>query len=192
MLLLREKTNHISIWIFIINVMEGVSLTLTWKSYSMWSTESLQRAAAFTWPSVGRHPPVEQMYVATGFVTLVHSYIQVTVRSIDYILFVRALGVSMWKQSWLKYFNLNIPLFLIRTNFMKETKNIVNSNFTSQKAKIAPQNQKIFSAGYKPPFAQEIITKLLCEDNSNADWSESQSIGRIILIWGNCWQIFIF
>ena len=52
---------------------------------------------------------------------------------------------------------------------MKETKNIVNSNFTSQKAKIASQNQKIFSAGYKPPFAQEIITKLLCEDNSNAD-----------------------
>ena len=52
---------------------------------------------------------------------------------------------------------------------MKETKNIVNSNFTSQKAKIASQNQKIFSAGYKPPFAQEIITKLLCEDNLNAD-----------------------
>ena len=38
------------------------------------------------------------MYIATGFVTLVHSYIQVTARSIDYILFVRALGVSMWKQ----------------------------------------------------------------------------------------------
>ena len=38
------------------------------------------------------------MYVATGFVTLVHSYIQVTARSIDYILFVRALDVSMWKQ----------------------------------------------------------------------------------------------
>ena len=30
--------------------------------------------------------------------TLVHSYIQVTARSIDYILFVRTLDVSMWKQ----------------------------------------------------------------------------------------------
>ena len=65
---------------------------------------------------------VEQMYIATGFVTLVHSYIQVTARSIDYILFIRALGVSMWKQSWLKCFNLNIPLFLIQTNFTKEIK----------------------------------------------------------------------
>ena len=34
--------------------------------------------------------------------TLLHTYIQVTARSIDYILFIRALGVSMWKQSWLK------------------------------------------------------------------------------------------
>ena len=45
-----------------------------------------------------------------------------SLRSIDYILFVRALGVSMWKQSWLKCFNLNIPLFLIRANFMKKIK----------------------------------------------------------------------
>ena len=29
--------------------------------------------------------PVEQINVATGFVTLVHSYIQVTARLIDYI-----------------------------------------------------------------------------------------------------------
>ena len=42
--------------------------------------------------------PIEQMNIATGFVTLVHSYIQVTVRLIDYILFVRALGQGMWKQ----------------------------------------------------------------------------------------------
>ena len=42
--------------------------------------------------------PVEQMNIATGFVTLVHSYIQVTARLIDYILFVRALGQGMWKQ----------------------------------------------------------------------------------------------
>ena len=97
-------------------------LALTWKSYSIWSAESLQWAAAFSWPSIGVHPPAEQMHIVTGFVTLVHSYIQVTARSIDYILFVRALGVSMWKQSWLKCFNLNIPLFFIRTNFKKEIK----------------------------------------------------------------------
>ena len=75
---------------------------LTWKSYSIWSAESLQQAAAFSWPCVGKHPPVEQMYITTGFMTLLHTYIQVTARSIDYILFIRALGVSMLKQSWLK------------------------------------------------------------------------------------------
>ena len=37
------------------------------------------------------------MYFAIGLVTLVHSYIQVTATSIGCILFVRALGVSMWK-----------------------------------------------------------------------------------------------
>ena len=52
---------------------------------------------------------------------------------------------------------------------MKEIKTIANSNFTSQNAKIASQNQKIFLpvAGYKPRFAQQIITELLC-NNSNA------------------------
>ena len=40
-----------------------------------------------------------------------------------------------------------------------------------QNAKIASQNQKTFSpeAGYKPHFAQKIIAKLLCDNNSNAD-----------------------
>ena len=53
---------------------------------------------------------------------------------------------------------------------MKEIKKHCHSNFTLQKAKIAPQNQNIFlpTAGYKPRFAQEIIAKLLCDDNSNA------------------------
>ena len=52
---------------------------------------------------------------------------------------------------------------------MKE--NIVNSNLTLQNAKIALQNKKKFSpvAGYKPCFIQEIIAKLLCDENSNAE-----------------------
>ena len=140
--------------------------------HSTWSVDSLQRAAALSWPSIGAHPPIEEMYIATGFVTLVHSYIQVTVRLIDYILFVRVLGVSMWKLSCLNCFKLNIPLFLIRTNFMKEIKkNIVNANFTSENAKIAFQNQNFFlpAAGYKPCLLWEIIAKLLCHDNSNAE-----------------------
>ena len=62
-----------------------------------------QRAAAFNWRSVGAHPPVEQMYIATGFVTLVHSYIQVTARSIDYILFVSALWKQLVQVLQLKY-----------------------------------------------------------------------------------------
>ena len=68
--------------------------------------------------------------------TLVHSYIQVTARSIDYILFVRALGVSMWKQSWLKCFNSNIPLFLIRKNFMKEIKKTLTQTLHRKTLKL--------------------------------------------------------
>ena len=51
-------------------------------------------------------------------------------------------------------------------------KNMVNSNFTSQNAKIALKNQKYFSpaACYKPRFAREILAKLLCDDNSNAEY----------------------
>ena len=54
---------------------------------------------------------------------------------------------------------------------MKEIENFANSNFLSQNAKIVSLNQKIFSltAGYRPCFAQEIIAKLLCDDNSNAE-----------------------
>ena len=49
-------------------------------------------------------------------------------------------------------------------------KNILNSNFTSQNTKIAPQSQKNFLplVGYKPRFGQEIIAKLLCDNNLNA------------------------
>ena len=86
------------------------------------------------------------MYIATGFVTLVHSYIQVTARSIDHILFIRALGVSMWKQSWLKCFNLNIPLFLIQTNFMKEIKKILFTQTLYHKMlKLLRKIKKIFA-----------------------------------------------
>ena len=54
--------------------------------------------------------------------------------------------------------------------YERNKKNIVNSNFTSQNAKIALQNQNIFSpaAGYKPRFARETIAKLLCDDKSKA------------------------
>ena len=118
MLVLREKINHISIWIFIINVMKGVSLSTPlivifhMKHWISPTSCSFQLT----------HPPIGQMYIATGFVTLVDSYIEVTATLIDYILFVRALGLSTWKRSWLKCFNLNILLFLIQTNFMKKIK----------------------------------------------------------------------
>ena len=54
---------------------------------------------------------------------------------------------------------------------MKEIKNIINSNFTSQNAKIGSQNQNFFlpAAGYIPRFAEEIIAKLLCDENSNTE-----------------------
>ena len=105
-------------------------------------SNELESFQSLQWPSVGAHSPVEQMYIVTSFVTLLHSYIQVTARSINYILFVRTLGVSMLKQSWLKCFSLNTPLFLIRAKLYAGNKDF---NFTSQNAKIALQNQKIFS-----------------------------------------------
>ena len=50
-------------------------------------------------------------------------------------------------------------------------KNTVNSNFTLQNAKIGQQIQKknFPAVGYKPRFAWEIIAKLLCDDNLNAE-----------------------
>ena len=101
------------------------------------------------------------MYIATGFVTLVHSYIQVTARSIDYILETELVKVIQLKYPTISY-----------TNKLYEG-NKKTSNFTSQNAKIVLQNQKkkkkkLPAAGYKPRFAREIIAKLLCDDNSNA------------------------
>ena len=119
---LERKTNHISIWIFIINVMKIVSLSTHLKVIFYMKRWIPPTSCSFQLTKSWCAPTRRTNVYATGFFTLVHSYIQVTARSIDYILFVRALGVSMWKQSWLKCFNLNIPLFLIQTNFMKEIK----------------------------------------------------------------------
>ena len=85
-------------WIFIINVMKGVSLSIHLKVLCYMKCWIPPTSCSFQLTSIGAHPPVEQMYIMTGFMTLVHSYIQVTARLIDYILFVRALDVSMWKQ----------------------------------------------------------------------------------------------
>ena len=140
----RKKKNRISIWTFIINVMKGIS----WSTYlkvvfymKRWipptscSLQLTQRWCA----------PTRRTYVYHHcFMTLVHSYIQVTTRSIDYILFVRALGVSMWKQSWLKCFNLNIPLFLIRTNFMKEIKTLLTQTLHRKTLKLLCKKKKNF------------------------------------------------
>ena len=70
------------------------------------------------------------MYIATGFVTLVHSYIQVTARSIDYILETELVKVIQLKYPTISY-----------TNKLYEG-NKKTSNFTSQNAKIVLQNQK--------------------------------------------------
>ena len=120
------------------------------------------------------------MYIMTGFMTLVHSYIQVTARSIDYILFVRALGVSMWKQTWLKGFNLNIPLFLTQTLHHKMLKLLckIKKNFWPV-------------VGCTPCFAREIIAKLLYDDNSNVViWWGAKIILGVTLVEQWCHQFF--
>ena len=72
---------------------------------------------------------------------------------------------------------------------MKEIKNIVNSDFTSQNVKIASQNQKFFSpvAGYKPRFTREIIVKLLSDDNLNTGDLHSvlyKQVNKNVQCWG--------
>ena len=99
------------------------------------------------------HPLVEQTYIVTDFLTLVHSYIQVTPRLIDYILFVMALVASMWKQL-VKVLQLKYP-----------TISYTNKLYEGNKEILLTQN---IAASYKPRFSQEIIAKLLYDDNSNA------------------------
>ena len=117
------------------------------------------------------------MYIATGFVTLVHSYIQVTARSIDYILFVRTLDVSMCKQL-VKVLQLKYPTISYTNKLYEGNKKTLLTQTLHRKTlnKIASQNQKICSpaVGHKPRFAREIIAKLLCDDNLNAEikWKE--------------------
>ena len=69
-----------------------------------------------------------------------------------------------------KVLQLKYPTISYMNKLYEGKKNIANSNFTLQNAKIASQNQKIFLpvAGCKPCFTWEIIKKLVCDDNSNA------------------------
>ena len=77
------------------------------------------------------HPSVEQINIATCFVTLVHSYIQVTAKSIDYILFVRALGVSMWEEL-VKVLQLKYPTISYKNKLMNKFMKEIKKTFLTQ------------------------------------------------------------
>ena len=108
------------------------------------------------------------MYIATGFVTLVHSYIQVTARSIDYIL----------ETDLVKVIQLKYPTISYTNKLYEGNKKTLLTQTLHRKTlnEIASQNQKICSpaVGHKPRFAREFIAKLLCDDNLNAEikWKE--------------------
>ena len=151
-----EKKQTIS-WYGSLQLMSGKD-TLTWKSYSIWSTESLQQSGSFSWPSIGAHQPVEQMYIATDFMTLVHSYVQVTAR-FDWLHSISCTS---------KFYEGNKKTFLSHTSHCKILKLHCKS--------------KTFlpAEGWKPPFTREIIAKLLCVDNSIADCDLYQSFFVLI------------
>ena len=101
--------------------------------------------------------------------TLVHSYIQVTARSINYILFVRALGVSMWKQL-VKVLQLKYPIISYMNKLYEGNKKTLLTQTLHRKILklLCKIKKKILTAtGYKPRFTRDIIAKLLCDDNSD-------------------------
>ena len=77
------------------------------------------------------HPSVEQINIVTCFVTLVHSYIQVTAKSIDYILFVRALGVSMWEEL-VQVLQLKYPTISYKNKLMNKFMKEIKKTFLTQ------------------------------------------------------------
>ena len=159
MLVLREKTNHISIWIFIINVMKGVSLSTYLKVVFYLKRWIPRTSCSFQltqcWCAPTRRTNLYPDWFRDWYTAIFRSRPD---RSITF-----------WKQSWLKCFNLNIPLFLIRTNFMKEIKKLQTLHRKTLKLfRKIKKKQHLPAAGYKPRFAREIIAKLLCDDNSNA------------------------
>ena len=113
------EKNHISIWIFIINLMKQVSLSTHLKVVFYMKCWIPPTSCIFQltqrWCAPTRRTNVycdwfsRQLHSGHCQIDQLHSVCQ-------------ALGVNMWKQSWLKCFNLNIPLFLIQTNFMEEIK----------------------------------------------------------------------
>ena len=120
MLVLREKTNHISIWIFIINVMKGVSLSThlkvifymkRWIPPLSYSFQLTQRSCAPTC----RTSVYCDWFCDSG--TQLHSgHCQ-----IDRLHSVRALGVSMQKQL-VKVLQLKYPTISYTNKLYKRNK----------------------------------------------------------------------
>ena len=80
----------------------------------------------------------------TGFMTLVHSYIQVTARLIDYILFVRALDVSMWKQL-VKVLQLKYPTISYTNKlYERNKKTLLTQTLHCKTLKLLRKIKKLF------------------------------------------------
>ena len=130
MLVLTGKTNYISIWIFIINVVKGVSLSTHLKVV---------------------------FYMKHWL--------------IDYIV-CQGTGCHHVKTELVKVLQFRYPTISYTDKLYERNKKTLLTQTTSQNAKIASQNQKKKNspvAGYKSRFTQEIIAKLLCDNNLNAD-----------------------
>ena len=75
------------------------------------------------------------------------------------------------KTELVKVLQFRYPTISYTDKLYERNKKTLLTQTTSQNAKIASQNQKKNSpvAGYKSCFTQEIIAKLLCDNNLNAD-----------------------
>ena len=70
-----------------------------------------------------------------------------------------------------KVLQLKYPTISYTNKIYEGNKKTLLTQTLHRKMLIASQNQKSFlpSSGYKPRFAQQIIAKLLCDNNLNAD-----------------------
>ena len=177
MLVLREKkTNHMSIWIFIINVMKGVSLSTHLKVvfYMKRPPTSCSFQLTQCWCAPTRRTNVycdwfrdsgTQLHSGHCLIDRLHSVRQ-------------GIGCQHVETELVKVLQLKYPTISYTNKLYEGNKKTLLTQTLHRKTlnKIASQNQKICSpaVGHKPRFAREIIAKLLCDDNLNAEikWKE--------------------
>ena len=161
MLVLREKTNHILIWIFIINVMKEISLSTHlkvvfymkhWIPPTSCSFQLTQR-----WCAPTHRTNVYRDWFRDSGTQLHSGHCQ-----IDWLHSVRQgigclhVETEVAKVLQLKYTTISYPNKLYEGN----KKTLLTQTLHHKTLKLLRKIKNFFAAGYKPRFAWEIIAKL--------------------------------